>query len=97
MMKHLNQLRVDAGYSIADLARMMHVDERTACRWLSGRDNPSTDQRGQLARILCVDPETLHDDDAPTHRRGEHLRARLAVAGGRLWGSDHFQRRRARF
>jgi transcriptional regulator with XRE-family HTH domain len=84
-MKHLNQLRIAAGYSIADLADKMHVDETLACRWLCGLSRPTRAQREQLARILWVDPQMLDDPlDEELPRRSERLRQRLTAAGGRI-------------
>ena len=78
-MKNLNHLRIDAGCSIAELARMMHVDERTVCLWLSGHDEPDPDERQRLAAILQVDPETLSEDSIPNRSRRENLRGKFAV------------------
>lgn len=81
-MKRLNQFRIDAGYSIADIASAAGVDESTACRWLSGTAEPDEEQAAKLASIFGIDP---HDFDEPepteTGRRFDRLRSRFAAPG----------------
>ncbi len=96
MTKILNHLRIDAGYSIADVARMMHVDEHTACGWLCGRAYPTADERARLAAIFSVDPDLLLPGGDAASRRNDKLRTRIYTAGGRMFHLDQITRRRAR-
>lgn len=95
-MMNLNHLRIEAGYSISELARMMAVDDRTACRWLSGRDCPSPDEIVQLAAIFSVDPASLAPSPAKQPGRTDKLRVKMSTAGERFRGNDGLPRRRAR-
>lgn len=95
-MKNLNHLRIEAGYSIADLARMLAVDERTACRWLCGREYPGPDEIGQLAAIFSVEPESLIPGPSKQPGRSDKLRVKISSAGGRLLHNDGLSRKRAR-
>lgn len=79
-MRNLNQLRIDAGYSIAEIARLMQVDEATACDWLCGRVEPTPEQQRQLAFLLRVQPEEL---DGPVRHAGR-LRRRMTAMGTRF-------------
>lgn len=93
-MRTLNLLRIEAGCSIADLARLMRVDQSTACAWLSGHDDPDPEQRRKLATILHVEPVALEEELAAPDRAGR-LRGRLSTAGSRL-RNQHTQRPRPR-
>lgn len=84
-MKCLNQLRIDAGYSIVDVCQLMNVDQDTVCRWLSGTTIPNDDECARLACLLGVDVLVLgtmgqHVEPA----RMARLRARVLAAGGRF-------------
>lgn len=84
-MKCLNQLRLEAGYSITDVCRLMDVDQDTVCRWLSGTSTPNYEQRARLACLLDVDVLVLGDIKRkvdPT--RMTRLRDRLVAAGSRF-------------
>ncbi|MBA2452285.1 MAG: helix-turn-helix transcriptional regulator [Chloroflexia bacterium] len=83
-MKNLNHLRIEADYSIADLARMMAVDEQTACRWLCGRAFPNPEEIQRLAAIFSIDPQSLVPDPAKQPGRSDKLRFKFSTAGGRL-------------
>lgn len=94
-MMNLNHLRIEAGYSIADLARMMAVNEQTACRWLCGRDYPNPDEIEQLAAIFSVDPQSLVPGPAKQPGRSDKLRVKLSTAGERLRHGNGLNRGRA--
>jgi transcriptional regulator with XRE-family HTH domain len=94
-MKNLNHLRIEAGYSIADLARMMAVDERTACRWLCGHDSPNLDEIERLAAIFSIDPQSLVPDPAKHSGRSDKLRVKLSTASDRFRHGDGVNRGRA--
>jgi transcriptional regulator with XRE-family HTH domain len=80
-MKHLNALRMEAGYSILDVARLLNVDDVTACRWLSGVAEPDDNQKQQLAELLEVHPADLDDDRAgEATGRVARLRRRISTA-----------------
>jgi transcriptional regulator with XRE-family HTH domain len=80
-MKHLNALRIDAGYSILDIARLLNVDDVTACRWLSGISVPDDDQKQQLAELLNVSPADLEDDRSiETPGRVARYRQKISMA-----------------
>ena len=78
-MKHLNALRIEAGFSILDIARLLNVDDVTACRWLSGQAVPDDDQKQQLAELLQVPPADL-DDDSPDETTGRVARFRRKIS-----------------
>lgn len=82
-MKQLNELRLDAGYTIADIARLTGVDEVTACRWLCGNARLDPDQKQRLATVLGVDPWQLDDRPVIGVRRIDRLRGRLGGTGFR--------------
>ena len=80
-MKRLNQFRIEAGYSIADIARSTGVDQSTACRWLCGTAYPEAEQREKLAALFGVDAQELDEHDAETARRRiDRFRSRLTVS-----------------
>ena len=84
-MKCLNQLRIDAGYLIADVCQLMEVDQATVCSWLSGASVPNDAQCARLACLLDVDVLILGKLDhlvAPTPMT--RLRDCLLAAGGRF-------------
>lgn len=83
-MKRLNQLRLESGYSITDIALLMRVDEETACQWLSGRQLPDRRQQEQLAAIFRVQVHDLDGEEPETSKRIDKLRNRLASAGIRV-------------
>lgn len=93
-MRRLNQLRLDAGYSIADVARLMQVDENVVCGWLSGKEVPPPEQRQELARILRVSPDAL--DDAPAVPRPVSLRDHISASFSRLRSQNPGSRGSAR-
>lgn len=84
-MKHLNTLRIDAGYSIDDIARLTGVDAVTACQWLCGNACPGHQHLDRLADILGVEVEEIDEppsEEAPP-RRIDRLREKLVAVGGR--------------
>lgn len=62
-MKRLNQLRIDAGLSIADIAGAAGVDNDTACGWLSGRSLPDEKQQAMLASLFGVHASDLDEPE----------------------------------
>ena len=94
-MRKLNRLRIDAGYSIADIARLMQVQEHIACGWLSGTVEPHPEQRRKLARILHVSPDALMDAPRPERQGGDSLLNRLAGSYARMRGDRTSARRNA--
>ena len=95
-MKNLNHLRIEAGYSIAGLARMMAVDEQMACRWLSGRDYPNSDEIERLAAIFSIDPQSLVSGPVKQPGRSDKLRVKLSTTGDRLRQGNGLNRKRVR-
>jgi transcriptional regulator with XRE-family HTH domain len=86
-LKHLNQLRIDAGYSIADIARIANVSEATACRWLSGTGQPDIHQQRILATTFGVDIDELDErESTPQSRPMDRLRHRLTTTN--RWNSS---------
>ncbi len=83
-MRRLNQLRLEAGYSISDIALLMRVDEETACQWLSGQELPDSQQQEQLALMFRVQVHDLNGEEPATTNRIDRLRDRLASAGIRV-------------
>ena len=85
VMRHLNRLRIEAGYSISDLARITGVDDVTACRWLCGNARPDRQQQEHLAAVLGVTIRAL-DEPEPEQmstRKIDRLRDRLLAAASR--------------
>lgn len=89
-MKNLNHLRIEAGYSIADLARMMDVKTEIVCRWLCGSNYPDPAQIDRLAHIFDIAPQSLIASPSKPPRRSDKLRGKISNVG------DTLHRKRAR-
>lgn len=80
-MKRLNRLRIDAGLTIADVARAAGVDDAVACGWLSGTSWPDDREQSILAALFDVHPDELDEpelDEQP--RRIDRIRNRLSTS-----------------
>lgn len=81
-MQQLNQFRLDADLTIADIARIAGVTDDVACRWLSGIEHPGDYHLQLLATALGIDAGALAARDTSVgRRRMERLRSRLVISG----------------
>jgi transcriptional regulator with XRE-family HTH domain len=83
-MQQLNQIRLDADLTIADISRIAGVTDDVACRWLSGIEQPDDHHLQLLAAALGIDAGAIATNDTPVERRRmERLRGRFATADRR--------------
>lgn len=95
-MDKLNLLRIEAGWSIADLARRLRVDQSTVCNWLSGQTCPAPHQLRALARLLRVEMHVLDSAGSGAQQR-TGLRGRFVALGSRFRAQDPRSRAGHRF
>lgn len=95
-MKMLNHLRIEAGYSITELAQMMGVENDVACRWLCGSAYPTPDETERLAAIFEVEPHSLQPLPSKEAGRSDKLRGKISTAGDRIRSGEAIHRRRVR-